>query len=610
MTLKKGILPCLLLLCQSIFAQQDSITALHEVVVTDAQLRQFSNSQSVLALNDSVIRNNRPSLTELLRYNSAIYFKENGLGMVSSAAFRGTTAQQTAVVWNGLNINSMFNGQTDFNTVPTQNFNSVSVRAGGGSVIYGSSAIGGSVHLNNELEFGRRFENRLDISGGSFDTHGMNYDLLAATDVFSVQVGVSRNVSDNDYEFPDSGRRNTNGQFDNTSFDAGFAYKINPRNVLKAYSYFFDGERHFSLISPTETKTRYGDFNTRNLLEWTGSYGRLTSTAKLAFMSETYKYFGTLDAVSNYGKAETAIAKYDADYAFTEKLHLNAVAELQQTRATGSDIGAEKRQIGSFSMLLGHRVSGKFGYEIGARKEATGSYDSPFLFSGGADYRVARHYTVKMNGSKNFRIPTFNDLYWSDGGNPDLKAESSVQGEIGNEFRYKNLVLSVTGYYIDIKDMILWLPGTTASWHPVNINKVKTYGAEGILGWHAKIGTQRLSATATYAYTVSKNKETGYQLIYVPYHKATAALGYSLKRLAFDVQWLFNGKVFTRSDNNPRYTIEPYSVTNAGAGYTFGKTRTAKLGARILNLFDENYQVVAGRPFPGRNFNLYLNLNF
>jgi outer membrane cobalamin receptor len=146
MTAKKPLLFSVFLMCQFIFAQQDSIS-LKEVIVTDSQLRQFSKTLSVQKLNDSVIAANGPSLTSLLNYNSVIHFKENGYGMVSSPSFRGTTAQQTAVVWNGININSQFNGQTDFNTITSNDYDATNIRAGGGSVIFGSSAIGGSIHL-------------------------------------------------------------------------------------------------------------------------------------------------------------------------------------------------------------------------------------------------------------------------------------------------------------------------------------------------------------------------------------------------------------------------------------------------------------------------------
>ena len=61
--------------------------------------------------------NNQVSFTELLRQNTSLYFKEQGAGMTSSVSFRGTNASQTAVLWNGININSQTTGQTDFNNV-------------------------------------------------------------------------------------------------------------------------------------------------------------------------------------------------------------------------------------------------------------------------------------------------------------------------------------------------------------------------------------------------------------------------------------------------------------------------------------------------------------
>ena len=143
MTLRFYILLFGILFCQSVLAQTPAGILLQEVEISDKKLKNYSDSQNVQQLNDSIIRKSQPSLTNLLNFSTGIYFKENGLGMVSSPSFRGTTAQQTAVIWNGININSQLNGQTDFNTITTSDFNSISVRAGGGSSLYGTSAIGG-----------------------------------------------------------------------------------------------------------------------------------------------------------------------------------------------------------------------------------------------------------------------------------------------------------------------------------------------------------------------------------------------------------------------------------------------------------------------------------
>lgn len=611
MTAKTRFLFSFLLLCQILCAQNNAAIGLKEVVVSDLQLQNFSNSQSVQKLNDSVIRKNPSSLTSLLNYNSFLYFKENGLGMVSSPSFRGTTAQQTAVIWNGININSQFNGQADFNTITTRSFNSVSIRAGGGSVIYGSSAIGGSIHLNNDLEFKNKFQNDLQFSYGSFNTLGLHYNLKAASERFSAQVAVSRNSSDNDYAFPQSDKKNSNGQFDNTSFSANFGYKINASHFIKFYSQIFESERHFSLLSPTDTPSKYEDFNTRNLLEWVVFHNRITSKFKMAFLNEEYIYFENTNNDFHYqGKAETFIAKYDLTYRLGATIDINGLIDYTKTKGQGTDVGNNQREISSFSILMKQQVSKKFQYELGIRKELTDNYESPFLFSAGTNYKFNDWYRMKWNASRNFRIPTFNDLYWTDGGNPDLKPESSYQTEIGNELTFKNFKISVTGYYSKITDMIQWLPGTTASWYPKNINKVNTYGAEVLLSGQKTFGKNQLIFNGTYAYTVSKNEKTGYQLIYVPYHKATAALAYEYGKFTLNYQALFNGEVFTRSDNNSRYILDAYSVSNIGTDYDFGTTNSFKIGFQVLNVLNENYRVVERRPFPGRNYTMYLTLNF
>ncbi|HEU0137915.1 MAG TPA: TonB-dependent receptor [Flavobacterium sp.] len=609
MTAKKLLLYFAILLCQLVCAQHN-VVELNEVVVSDRQLRKHSSSKSVLQISDSIIDNNNPSLSSLLNYNSTIYFKESGSGMVSSPSFRGTTAQQTAVIWNGININSQFNGQTDFNSVPTSGYSDISIRAGGGSAIYGSSAIGGSIHLNNEVSFGKTFSNEFTFSYGSFNTFAAQYDLKASTDRLSIGANFSRNSSDNDFEFVNGLGANTNGQFYNNNLSTSIGYRINNGNTLRFFSNIYDSRRHFSLLTPTDNKTRYEDFNVRNLVEWITLSGAFSSIVKAAFIVEEYKYFESLDTTDHDGgTAETIVTKYDGSYSFGNKMVLNGIAEYTSTSGRGTDITSQQRNIGALSLLLKHQVTDRMLYEISIRKEAAKTYQSPFLFAAGAKHDVLKWYSIRANISRNFRIPTFNDLYWSDGGNSELMPETSYQGEIGNDFTFKNGKLTINGYYIKIEDMIQWLPGTTTSWLPRNVNKVNSYGGEVLLSMSRKIGANNLSANATYAYTISENEATGFQLIYVPFHKATASIGYNRNRLSATAQMLFTGEAFTRSDNNTRYNVDSFIVSNLSAEYNFGSTKPLKIGLRLMNLFNEDYQLMIRREAPGRNFNLYLNFN-
>ncbi|MXN91914.1 TonB-dependent receptor [Flavobacterium sp. Sd200] len=609
MTVKHISLPLLLLTFCKLAAQQDSIVQLKEVVISDTQLRDFSVSQSVQHLNDSIISRNAASLTSLLQYNTVIYFKENGLGMVSSPSFRGTTSQQTAVIWNGININSQLNGQTDFNTINTRDFTTISARAGGGSVMYGSSAIGGSIHLDNELAFGNMFSNQIRTDYGSYNTFGLNYKLKAATDRFSSNVSVSRNSSDNDYKFPGYDIYNDNGQYYNTSINAAFAYRLNAKNILRFYTYAFDGQRHFSRTLAAPSRSMYDDTNTRNLLEWTGTYNRFTSRLKVAYLKEKYKYFEVYNSNTHtFGKVRTFIGRYDATYNFSPKLKLNAIADYTQNNGEGSDIINKKRNIGSGSLLLSHQATNRLQYELGLRQEVSDVYNSPLLFSAGANIAVAKFYTLKFNASRNFRIPTFNDLYWQGSGNPDLKPESSYQAEVGNVFTHKGVTLSLTAYYIKLTDMLRWVPDASGLWRPENVGKAKTYGMESVLRYDKKIGYSHINLSGTYAYTISREDGSNNQMMYVPIHKATASAAYSYKNVSFYYRHLFTGEVFYTTDASGN--INPYNVSSAGAEYTFKFLKGCSVGAQVNNLYNSQYLSMASRPMPGRNYNLYLNLNF
>ncbi|WP_435132966.1 TonB-dependent receptor plug domain-containing protein [Formosa sp. A9] len=595
--------------CSAQEQAQSTIETLNEVLITaDTQLQTFSDSQSVLVLSDSIIAINAPSLTSLLNYNSPIYFKENGLGMVSSPSFRGTTAQQTAVVWNGININSQLNGQTDFNTVNTTNFNNITIKSGGGSVIYGSGAIGGSIHLNNNFDYTEGFQNTLQSRYGSFNTLQLLYKSNVSVKNLSANIQVTRNSSDNDYDYIDSDNFNRNGQFYNTSLSANISYKLNRKNILKFYSYAFDGDRHFSLIFPSETATKYHDFNTRNLIEWDGFYSKFVSKLKLAYLTEDYKYYDNLNTNAySFGKVNTLVAKYDLTYTPTDNITLNSIIDGTQNKGTGSSIDKETRQIASFNLLFKHALHKKFTYELGFRQEITNNYNSPFLYSFGFQYQVATPYTVTLNGSKNFRIPTFNDLYWEGSGNPNLKPETAYQIEIGNHLNIKNFAITATVFYNDIKDMIRWLPNG-ALWQPVNTDHVKTYGLESSLQYVKALKHHQFTVNSTYAYTISKNQELDTQLIYVPKHKATASLGYAFKNISAYYQWLFVSDVYTTTDNSQQYVLDGYQVSNLGLNYTFNDNFT--LGGTINNLFNENYQSVSNRYMPGQNYAMHITITF
>ncbi len=617
MTIKLRFVFCFLLLCQISLAQKDSITSLKEVYVSDKNLKKYSTSQSVLQLNDSIISKNEALLTDLLNFNSSLYFKEYGRGMLSTVSFRGTTSSQTAVIWNGININSQMNGSTDFNTISGSDYNSISVKAGGGSVIYGSGAIGGTVHLNNDLLFFNRFENNLRLDYGSFNTIAINYKTSISNKKWSTQIGFSKNSSTNDYKYLDrytwrgEQRWNQNGQYDIITLNANVGYKLNENHVLKLYSQTSNTDRNTSLITETDTKSKYVNGFNRNLLEYDGNFGKLKTNFKTAYIFENYQYFANISSKNfTYGKTENLITKLDLDYALFKSTQINGIVDYSRTNGYGTSFGDHIREISSASLLVRQDIGSDWKTEFGIRKEFTNNYKSPLLFNFGSSAKLSDWYTLKLNVSRNFRIPTYNDLYWETGGNPDLKPESSYQGEIGNVFKFRNITWTQNFYYIKVKDMLQWVPGPSGIWAPINQDKVNSYGTETLVNWKKSFGKNIFAVNATYAYTISEDDKTKNQIFYVPFHKATGAVSYSRNKISAYYQILYNGFVYTTADNNAADTIKDYTVSNIGIDYDFKFLDSFKLGFQVLNLLNKNYESLENRPMPGRNFNMFITLKF
>lgn len=586
----------------------DSVQILDEIVLSDSKLINYASGVKQSVLNDSVLKNNSKSLTSLLAFNSNLYFKENGYGMVSSPSFRGTNASQTAVIWNGININSQLSGQADFNTLSSSSYNSVSIRSGGGSVQYGSGAIGGSIHLNNKLAFYSHFDNAVQLAYGSFNTLQTGFNSSYGTNKFSVNLGVFSVNSDNDYSYLETNKRNENGAFENLNLNVNLGYFISNKDVLKLYHQSYIGEREFSgtLVAPARSK--YEDENYRSMFEWVRFSGRFNSSLKIGHLQELFKFFENKNTDNySFGKVNTYLINHSLNVRLSKKLQFKTILDFNSYEGAGSSFGDPKRHAFSTTVLLNHKPIEKLNYGINFRKDFTSGFESPFVFSVDAAYQVTKKYKIQINGSKNYRVPTFNDLYWNPGGNLDLVPESSYQLDFGQQFHFKYVNFKLNGYYINTKDLIQWLPSTEAIWKPVNIAKSQSYGAELELDSQYKINAHHFSVNAHYSYTVSENMETKKQLIYVPFHKGNASISYNYKNFTTYYQHLFNGEVFIIGSH-----LIGYNVGNLGLGCTLNKKGTVKyeINFKVNNLYNTYYENVALRPMPNRNYQIQTIIKF
>lgn len=586
--------------------------AIDTVYIFDNQMSKVKLFHKVNTINPEDAQKNSTNLSETLRFQSQIYIKENGRGAVSSPSFRGTTAQQTAFIWNGININSQFLGQGDVNNIPFMGFDQLDVKSGSVGVVYGSGAIGGTVHLNNSLSFNKGFHASLFSEVASFSTYNNFAKASFSNEKFSFKFSGNYSESENDYKVEESRNYiNRNGEYSNTNFNISAAYKIAPHHQLSWITEFFNGNQHFPVFLDDYTKTKYETQNVRSLLVWDWNTSKLSNIFRAAYTEENFQYFDNIDQPkSSGGTGKNYIFKNDFNYFLTSKWNINIIGEFQVNKAEGymSGIKDVSRNVGSLAGLLRYFATNDLRFEAGIKKDFVEDYSSPVLLSFSGNWNATNWYNLNLNAAKNFRYPSFNDLYWSPGGNFDLKPETAYQFDLKNQFKIADAKITLTPYYIRITDMITWLPSNMGYYSPVNTYKVQSYGLDSQFEYEKKFGKHILKTNLGYSYTKSINLETKKKLMYVPLHKFFGNIDYHYSFIKLYVQGMYNGLTYTDTEEKESAALKPYFVMNAGVAGTFMKKYT--IGGKVNNIFNEIYQTTAFYPLPKRNYSIYLNINF
>lgn len=630
---KYTIFLCIVIPCVNhLFAQKNPIKNLPKdtivnnlnevIVIADKRIKKNSKGYKIRTLSDAILHKNTESFTTLLRFNSPIYLKEYGAGGTSTASFRGTSASNTAVIWNGININSINNGQTGFNSLTVSLFDEVAVRSGGGSIEYGSGAIGGTIHLNDALVYRSKktIQNQVVASFGSFNTYNSLYKFKMSAKNISLKIGFSYNESENDYKLLGTDFRNFNGGYHNSNITVGLGYKVSSFSQFKFYNTNYRGERLFSgeLPNPTSANEKYKDFNNKNLLVYTYEKEKLSHELKFGFLSQEYQYFADKDLNDfNFGKTKRYIANYSLVYKLP-KLNstITSYSEYESIFGKTDAILERNRRQFSQSLLYDQNLYNTIFFDAKVRKDFNSDFNVPLSFSLGLKSKKMNNLFFRANGSKNYRVPTYNDLYWPGQGNLNLIPETALQGEFGVVFKKNKINIDAAVFYIDAKNKIVWTPNGDEErpgvWTPINLTSTENKGLELAFDFEEKYGSHFITANFNYTYTEAKDKETQTFLIFVPKHLLNSNLSYAFKKYGFYYQQLFTGEIYTTESNSKDFIIPSFYVANIGFDYKINQSRKQQItiGFKVNNIFNELYVTQPRRPMPNRNFNLNINYKF
>ena len=126
-------------------------------------------------------------------------------------------------------------------------------------------------------------------------------------------------------------------------------------------------------------------------------------------------------------------------------------------------------------------------------------------------FHLNQTYSLKTSWGKAFRAPTFNDLYWPQGGNKELKPEIGQSFEILLSSQTEKVLSQLGFFYRNVKNLISWAPlGKDGNWQPFNLNK---YSGRGIELENKFFFSPNISMELNYTgvWGKEKNKELTYQ---------------------------------------------------------------------------------------------------
>jgi len=568
------------------------------------------------------------SLGDALGEYSSVYVKNYGTGELSSLAVRGTSATETEIQWNGIKLTSPTLGQEDLSLFTIGMQDELQLVSTG---YHGT--IGGTLKLDNKVKIDSGFTIDCMFRRASFGTYDGLANVQYATTRFFGATKVSYLSAENDFKYQDpfepgnSYTVQTNAAVRQLSVLQQLGAKLNDHNQVEVFVWLSGAMRQIPpLMSEPVDQQSQDDYSIRIMADWKATIKKLKLKFTSAYLYDKLHYMDPNAQINDTSTTQAIRNVISASYLFPFNLAWNTELNYDHEQANVSEYGATKyRNTEGIRSYADYYLLDKFRFHGGFREDLIDNRFSAFApelsFNYLGKFSALNHYSVGIIASRDFRVPTFNDLYWTPGGNPNLQEERSWDGEIQLKYSYRKIVeVSLSNFYIYVDNWIQWIPQGSL-WTPVNFRRVFSRGAEATLHLtnaddrHPNQFTIHFNASCTYtkatnldaAYQYDMSK--GMQLIYVPYYNALAGLQLGYRKFYIRSVNTYTGSVFTSTDNSQ--SLKGYFLMSLEAGKDFLVKKTGfGCSFRVNNLTNLQYQSVADYAMPGRNYEVTVRFKF
>lgn len=609
----------------------------NEVVVSASRTEiMMKNSPSFITIinSENIDKVNGIKLSDKIQNQPGLFFKDYGYGGLKTLSMRGMSGEHTLVMINGERINSDQNGACDLNNLLIDEVERIEIVRGGGSAYFGSNAIGGIINIIPKQNFDKqKFKLGYSIGSNNYQKYlaGVSGNILD----FNYNISFLKEKSDNDYKFKFSDRGTIfEGNRKNANFDINqFSLSLNriiDKIHLNIYSNYFNSDRGIpNTITSGDSKARQKDKDLLLILQSKYKQNNFLLSIAPSFRYTTYDYIdpNLTDGLSFvHGNADTYRygISLDLNYIFGDNISSMFGTEYYRTNIDCINYSNLKKR-NQFSGFIGFDINQLLFVPI--KIYPVIRYDYYSDFGGKVSPKVGLNFEIlnsnlflKMNYSENYRVPTFNDLYWNPGGNPDLKPEESRTFDIGlsiYDFEVNSFIVfntDVNYFNVFTKNRIFWVPFTGSLWKPKNVKNVESKGIESSI--NLSLFDEMLDLNFNYTYTNAVNStkgdiNEGKLIPFIPEHNINSGLIFNYDPLTIGFSFRFLSSTYSEESNNRLSKIDYYHLTDAFIQFKLKiYNLSSNLKLEINNVYNSEYVVIPYYPTPLRDFKFTFTINY
>lgn len=554
------------------------------------EARNDSSAANTVFTRDDIDRLQPTSVNDLLsRVPGVQVAQAGGRGSLPGVYIRGTKAAQSLVLVDGQRIGNSTSGDSNLQHLNIQQIERVEVLRGSRSVIYGSDAIGGVIQIFTRRSAEPGLQPRLQMAFGSNQTWQRSLGLSGGDQNTRFNLGASLDetagINRTHESYPSDGDHD--------------AYRNQALSFSLSHSFNDDIEAGLNIL------------DNRGKSEFDNPFGRFDMNTFESVQQKPYSDF-TVSSVSSYvdarlndawqsrveighseNREETRDKLSDEDSVFnTYRDSLNWQNDLQLNEQHSLILGGDwyEDRVNSSTAFdedsrwnraafVQHRYRAEhFSTELGLRHDDNQQFGSQNSWSGTLTLPVNVDNDLLLTYSEGFRAPTFNDLYYPDFSNPDLKPETSKSYELQWRSQLTETSrLEASVYRTDLEDAIIF----DSQSRPENVASARINGFEATLkqelfGWQSNLGVSIIDP---------QDRDTGHTLARRARRTLNLDLDRQFERLGLGATWQAVSSSY--DDENNQQPLGGYGLLGLRSSWTVN--REVSLQMKVDNLLDKSY---------------------